>query len=594
MRINGIYSSNLSIVNRMNQYSNKIEDSNEKLSKGVSINNPADYGISSKLESDIRGSQMAQRNMQDAFSFIDTVDTVLTAGEEIGFRLEELAQRYQSDTLSKDEQSTIKKEVNGLTDELKNIFESATFNGQKLFGKDKISLSTGSQGLLEIKLPDISSIKNLKSNIGKENDVLKGIDTLTKELTEVTKPLVQTVSSLIQGQSLVQDTLKTVGNPVDILSSELLKNKGLPTNAMSTQKAVESYKKTMDTYSSKFKNHESMLEKVFDSKINKEQVKEIVSKIEDGVEDLIDGMGNFFNKFNRKPDSTGSTSKPTEPTNPSNPNENNNGGVTTPPTTDNNSNPTTPGSDTGSGNPVENGGGDNNTGNEGGNENVGDNGENVNPSNPDTGNGNPVENGGNENNTGNTEDNSGNVSNPSDNEDTNVTTPPTNEGQPSLEEEDNDSIGIDIGLGGIGGGINIGVGGNDGNINIDINIGEEEKPDTNPTTPTNPTNPTNPSIPSDEELEDLLNPDFIKENVLDVISNGKSELDIKRRILEYRMSYESQMNDIKNDHLSRIRDVDTAKEIMERTRNQMLEQMNINVFQFNMERQKQLVSLLMG
>lgn len=144
---------NISYVNsqpfsrQINYLENEIAKSNVRLSTGKQINSVSDNPFMmrriSHLESQIRGIQYAQKNIQDGLSFLDTKETGLSYIQEIGQSLKDLSIRYQNDVLTSSERNQIKEEAIELFKEVNNTLRETKFNGKNVFNHDELTIQTG-------------------------------------------------------------------------------------------------------------------------------------------------------------------------------------------------------------------------------------------------------------------------------------------------------------------------------------------------------------------------------------------------------------------------------------------------------------------
>lgn len=134
------------------QINNKVSSlATERLSTGKRINHasdsPSDILRISRLNSKIRGTDVAGRNIQDGISLIQTTESALNGVQNIGQRLKELSVSYKNDSLSDDDKKAIEDEGRELLKEMQNIQDNTEFNGQKVFNKGKFSIQTGSDAI---------------------------------------------------------------------------------------------------------------------------------------------------------------------------------------------------------------------------------------------------------------------------------------------------------------------------------------------------------------------------------------------------------------------------------------------------------------
>ncbi len=105
----------------------------EKLSTGMRINRAGDdasgLAVSEKLRSQIRGLNQAERNIENATSFIQTTEGYLAETHDIMHRLRELAVQSANGIYSPEDRAQIQVEVSQLVDEVNRIASHAQFNG---------------------------------------------------------------------------------------------------------------------------------------------------------------------------------------------------------------------------------------------------------------------------------------------------------------------------------------------------------------------------------------------------------------------------------------------------------------------------------
>lgn len=169
MRIDNFYNA-LYLSNRINTYNKIINSSLQKLSTGKRINSaadsPSDILRISRFEAEVRGSQVAQRNIQDGISFLQVAESALSQMQQIGHRLRELSVQYNSDILTAEDKKMIENEAKELLKEMNYIIENTRFGELKVFEKDSYIIQTGpySGDTYEIKLPDLSELKDICIN----------------------------------------------------------------------------------------------------------------------------------------------------------------------------------------------------------------------------------------------------------------------------------------------------------------------------------------------------------------------------------------------------------------------------------------------
>ena len=115
---------------------NALAKSTEKLSSGYRINRAADdaagLAISEKMRSQIRGLNQASTNAQDGISLIQTAEGALQESHSILQRMRELTIQAANGTETDEDRGNIQDEITQLQDELDRIAETTEFNTMKL------------------------------------------------------------------------------------------------------------------------------------------------------------------------------------------------------------------------------------------------------------------------------------------------------------------------------------------------------------------------------------------------------------------------------------------------------------------------------
>ncbi|WP_074033721.1 flagellin [Exiguobacterium sp. AT1b] len=112
----------------------------EKLSSGLRINRAGDdaagLAISEKMRGQIRGLDQATRNSQDGISMIQTAEGALNETHSILQRMRELSVQSSNDTNTDADRMEIQKEIEQMTKEIDRIGQTTEFNTKKLLQGD--------------------------------------------------------------------------------------------------------------------------------------------------------------------------------------------------------------------------------------------------------------------------------------------------------------------------------------------------------------------------------------------------------------------------------------------------------------------------
>ena len=108
----------------------------EKLSSGEKINRAGDdasgLAVSEKMRSQIRGLNQAEKNIENAVSFIQVTEGYLQETHDIMHRLRELAVQSANGIYTDEDRMQIQVEVSQLVDEVNRIASHAQFNGMNI------------------------------------------------------------------------------------------------------------------------------------------------------------------------------------------------------------------------------------------------------------------------------------------------------------------------------------------------------------------------------------------------------------------------------------------------------------------------------
>jgi len=108
----------------------------ESLSSGLRINRAGDdasgLAVSEKLRSQIRGLNQADRNIQNAVSFIQATEGYLQETQDILHRVRELSVQSANGIYTAEDRMQIQVEVSQLVDEINRIASHAQFNGMNI------------------------------------------------------------------------------------------------------------------------------------------------------------------------------------------------------------------------------------------------------------------------------------------------------------------------------------------------------------------------------------------------------------------------------------------------------------------------------
>lgn len=122
--------------NALNASDNKVSKSLGRLSSGLKVtsskDNPSGYAIGRRMNTQITGIGSATQNSNNGISVIETADGALTEVHEMLQRMNELAVKGETGTLTTTDRMTLDAEVKQLKQEITRISTDTQFNGQTL------------------------------------------------------------------------------------------------------------------------------------------------------------------------------------------------------------------------------------------------------------------------------------------------------------------------------------------------------------------------------------------------------------------------------------------------------------------------------
>ncbi|MGR5235516.1 flagellin [Vibrio alfacsensis] len=137
-----------------------LNQSMERLSSGKRINSAKDDAaglqISNRLQSQMRGIDVAVRNANDGISIMQTAEGAMNEVTNIMQRMRDLSLQSANGSNSQAERTALQEEVTALNDELNRIAETTSFGGRKLlngsFGQSSFQIGAASGEAVQVEL----------------------------------------------------------------------------------------------------------------------------------------------------------------------------------------------------------------------------------------------------------------------------------------------------------------------------------------------------------------------------------------------------------------------------------------------------------
>jgi flagellin len=190
----------------------------EKLSSGLRINRAADdaagLAVSEKMRGQIRGLEMAQRNVQDGISFVQTAEGAMNEVSSMLTRMKELSVQKATGTLTDTDKANIDVELTELSSQIDSIMNDTTFNKQSITAGATIQANDSAQ-TISIGSITTTSFVGLSgtSSIGQIETAIEAVSTERAKLGAVqnrleytSNNLGTTVENLTASESRIRDT----------------------------------------------------------------------------------------------------------------------------------------------------------------------------------------------------------------------------------------------------------------------------------------------------------------------------------------------------------------------------------------------------
>ncbi|MFY9997327.1 MAG: flagellin [Leclercia sp.] len=163
----------MSSTNALNKSNSILSTAMERLGTGKRINSAADDAaglqIATRLQGQVNGMGVAQRNVADATAMLQTAEGAFDEVTNILYRMKDLSTQAANDTNGKNERTAIKAELTELTSELGNIMANTKYAGEVLFGDGTATALTGGKlgGAMNFQIGADSAEKlTLNLNVG--------------------------------------------------------------------------------------------------------------------------------------------------------------------------------------------------------------------------------------------------------------------------------------------------------------------------------------------------------------------------------------------------------------------------------------------
>jgi len=224
MRLN----QNMESLNVYKNYSKNLKIQSkvmERISSGSKINSTKDnsnkMGVREGLRMQIRGLQVAQKNLQDGVSMIQATDSTLSSINESLIRMKELTVQAGG-MQNESDLNIIQNEINQIKDSINQMSSNSEFNGVNLLSGENndnnyLTHMTGANSGEDMKIPlfniNTSTLKDESGNSLKDLDITK--DGRVSEALSIIDGAIETVTSIRSKYGALQNRMETTYENID-------------------------------------------------------------------------------------------------------------------------------------------------------------------------------------------------------------------------------------------------------------------------------------------------------------------------------------------------------------------------------------------
>ena len=169
--------------------SGSLATSIQRLSSGLRVNSAKDdaagLAIADRMNSQVRGMNVAIRNANDGISLTQTADGALAGVGDMMQRMRELAVQSTNSTNGTDDRGNLNQEFQQLADEVDRVLQGTKFNGKAVLGADATSLSfqvgagTTTQDTITVSMSRLDTASSITNVTGASSDITTAANATT-------------------------------------------------------------------------------------------------------------------------------------------------------------------------------------------------------------------------------------------------------------------------------------------------------------------------------------------------------------------------------------------------------------------------------
>ncbi|BEV07868.1 flagellin [Methylophilus glucosoxydans] len=172
----------LNAQRNLNASQTGLNQSIQRLSSGLRINSAKDdaagMAIATRMDSQIRGNEVAIRNSNDAISYLQVTEGGLSKATDALQRMRELAVQAANGSYGSGDRTNLNTEFTQLTSELTRLSTSTQFNGLNVFGGSgyTFQIGSGSADTLQVSAVTAASVTGSVATVSDATAAITAID----------------------------------------------------------------------------------------------------------------------------------------------------------------------------------------------------------------------------------------------------------------------------------------------------------------------------------------------------------------------------------------------------------------------------------
>jgi flagellin len=195
-----------------------LQTSMQRLSSGLRVNSAKDdaagLAIAERMQSQVRGMNVAVRNANDGISLAQTAEGALAKVTDSLQRMRELALQSRNATNSNSDRDSLDKEFGELAKEIQRVLGGTTFNGKAVFGAGaatltfQIGANTTSYDTIDVTTTDLTINADITAVAGTDN---AGTGRAVIDNTATTASLATVIADIDNSLNVITSERATLG-----------------------------------------------------------------------------------------------------------------------------------------------------------------------------------------------------------------------------------------------------------------------------------------------------------------------------------------------------------------------------------------------